>query len=379
VTLYETMLEAERKKFDLWPWMEVSKATLPTALAATPPPPAVPPAGAVPPGTLAPFSIQQPYALLWDKMPFVGFALNPSCDGTVPAVADLSIGSGTYNWAIGQNVSRLQQTQSQVAVEDLLGSYNDRWVALARGGRLPKDEVWQGQFYLGTGYNGGLGLRIGENAQLYTGLRGYRRYEKNSLRPLQMSRKEMLKSGKYLPTSYTYSGLVTVNFTTAGQAVQSQQLVFGPPQQLDCDFMCHRIRIRPQAPPIQLGSSGFSPLIYQYIPTVQVNIVPLEKVTPYLGGNSNNLSITLAPWQMVMGVDYSLVVATNGVIANIFPRLETQWNLPHPVMIGNNERYNLQAQAIALAQPEFGVNDNYSMVMEFLFDGELLVEKKKFH
>jgi hypothetical protein len=82
---------------------------------------------------------------------------------------------------------------------------------------------------------------------------------------------------------------------------------------------------------------------------------------------------------MIMGVDYSTVNALQIPAIIPPPRLETQWVLPHPVIIGNNERYNLQAQTQQL-DPVVGAAvggdaANWTLPMEFLFDGELLFKK----
>lgn len=339
-TDYRGRLETLRKQYDLLPWIEVAQSSLAAQAA---------------PGAIAPFNVQEAYALCWNEMPFVGWDSGTFTPGGDPIIGDLSTSAGLYNWWTGQGVSQVNQAQNLVLTDDLLGSYADEWVKLQAGARTDVDEPWQSTFQLG-GFAGALN----GSGTLYTGLRGYRLWDKGTVTPVQHTRRELLEMGKKLQ-AYTYSKVVTVVFQDGAPQLASQELVFSPPQNVKSDFLLHAIRIRPQSNPFNSTGAieaGAIPLM----PLVLVGLIPQ-------GAPATGLQSAVFPWRMALGVE--LTNPTGGAAVAV-PRLLTQWRLPIPLTIKANSRWNLNAIPAVSYPSGTGGRLPATMPMEFVLEGELI-------
>lgn len=375
-TSYEDMLEQYCAKFDPFPWIEVTNGVLP--------------AGS-PVGAQTPLAMQRPYELLWDKMPFSAWDI--TLPGTVskggaPPFQDMSTGGGLYNWWIGANTDKFQQIQQAILAEDVIGSFNDRWLTIPGGSKLSKNQLWQAQWFVGAAYNGGAGLN--NAGQIWQSLRGYRWLPKGKMDPPQMSRREVLKKNLWHLRSFSYAGTVTVNINNSPSMPASFQLTLNAPHGLHADFLIHRIRIRPQTPilppldPLYPAAGHPNPYVASeagaaaYIYAIQVGLQLAETQAQLQGGQlAGGATTNLAPWPHFMGVDYSayltgLNVTTNISTATPIPKLDTQWMLARPLRIKNNDSINLIAQPPQLPAA-FALN--YTCTMEYILDGELMIPK----
>jgi hypothetical protein len=379
VTAYEELLESFRAKYDLWPWMEVTNKWMPAGSAGSA-------TGTGASGAQALLSMQRPYDILWDKMPFSAWDIYQGNNIDIPGFTDMSFGAGVYNWQMGAGSDLIQQSQYSVIAEDLVGAYNDAWIALPKGAHLPKNEMWQGYWTLGPYYNvpppvgsptpsntlNGFGL-------VTQSLRGYRLREKGSSRVPQLTREELLQSGKYRLRAYSYAAVLTAQFgsgATPGTPAQLQTQ-FNAPADIRCDFLCHRVRFRPQflLQNVEPGG-GIEAGVQNWIYTPNVGLQDADQNLSWQGGygyglqNGPQQAVNLTPWTHWLGVDWTLPITAS----NLPPiqRVATQWNLPVPLTIHNAAQYNVTVQCPGL--PTYYEN-TYQVTLEVILEGELIIPK----
>ena len=376
MTAWEERLEEALKTHDLWPWALVTNKTMPIGSVA---------------GAQALLSSQQGYDHFWKDMPFS--AWDQWIPGTAgkysaaqPGFVDISIGAGLYNWQLGAGSGLVQEAQYQVATEDLVGAYNDAWLSLVKGGELPTNVVFNAYWTLGSAYgainNGGIVTQT---------LRGYRPYPKGYLNRPQLTRQELLASGKYRLRSYQYAQTVTAMFANGANAppspsqgpLSSFAAQFNAPANLACDFLCHRVRFRPQSPIVTVDGSPNEAGIQSWIYSVQVGLQDSDQGLSWQGGQSGNgQTQALNPWTHWVGVDWNQYIAGQAQVPPVFfppvQRAATQWVLNHPLTIKNNAQYNVMAQCPALppaAAGPVGFANQYQVTMEVVLDGELIIPK----
>lgn len=360
---FKNRLQAVLAQYDVWPWMELTQSNM---------------QGGSLPGTQAPpFVVVAPYPMIFPEVTFIGWDQN--VDGMSPiGLGNLSVGGGLYNWSVGATPDLIQQSARAVTTEQIVGAFNDRWVYMPNGQPLDLREMWQAYFTLGSAYNAGAGL-MGPTT-LWTGLRGYRLYKKGSMSvqgPPQLSREEAIASKKFKLVPYKYSAVANATFVPGRVGPQgTDEIIITPPGDFAADFMVHSIRISPMSPPVKAsGPNPVEPGIYDYIPGVLVGVQPAQRQVTFQGGTIDQQTLSLAPWQMFYGEDWSLTAWGLSQGTPVYlpptPRLDTQWYLPHPVTFAQNEQINFRVEAIALDGKYL---NTYTMPMQLVLDGELLVQ-----
>lgn len=383
-----------REKHDLMPWLEVTSANIPSRSPIT---------------AQGRFSITPAYGLVFDEIPFIGWFANypwrahpdpPGPDIVQPfgpgSLVQLSTGACQGYHSVGASLSQVSESLGFVTTDVLHGIPEDEWVKYI-GGILLKEttprswEQWQETVQLALDYGvnstilppvGPVGdpqfINVLSANYLYAGLRGYRLFPKNSLHPAQKTREEYLAEGKYLQ-KFSYTAAVTVTIGPSGIAVGATtpttaapfswsvqnnggptveyELVFNSPLANNSDFLCHNIRIRPQS---MTGQA------IKFVDSIAVAMQPLEST-------AIGLQSGFFPWRMSMGADLF-----SGPAA-VSPKLLGQWHLPVPLTVAYNSRWNLLARALMSTNPvidlSFNPDPTFTVTMEFIFDGELILSR----
>lgn len=378
LTDYQRLLMKMRDQYDLLPWIEVIPGLLPYQS---------------PLLTKSTLTVTPSYGVVWEHMPFMAWDVTyPSAAGVV---GDLSSGAFTTLWSTGANIAQVNQSLGFITTDDAHGSPSDEWVQHPGGVYLkntaPKSwEQWQEILQLVAEPALG-GSALSGFGYLYAALRGYRFYDKGTIFPKQKTREEYLAEGHRLE-KFTYTAQVQVTFLpgtqTGGPATYvnrpgqlgSYQLVFNSPKATDADFLCSRIRIRPQTLP--------STDLYPFIDTVGVGLqmtgtpaLGLQGATPNPANPANPSPNQLFPWRMALGAELNFNATAPATVVGepiIVQQLRSQWDLAIPLTIPYNSRWNMLAQPLVSYATGYapGGSFNPNMTMEFCLDGELILPKE---